>query len=150
GLPPHDLVEFLVELFLVEQLPAGGAIDARAQLRDAVLIGVLHLGLARDQAGEDIVAERKIGGGRRRPHAEQGDGANADPEHDRPEANLLAGMADGVESLPVRRLMRRRAARGCTAVILRMVMRLVLGMLTGTMRHRHSRAGRTKFLRLKW
>ena len=71
GLPPHDLVELLVELFLVEQLPAGGAIDLGAQFGDAVLIGVLHLGLTRDQPGQDVVAEREIGGGRGRPQAEQ-------------------------------------------------------------------------------
>ena len=69
-LAPHDLVELLVELFLVEHLPAGGAVDLGAQLGDAILIGVLHLGLARDQPRQHVVAESKIGRGRSRPHPE--------------------------------------------------------------------------------
>jgi hypothetical protein len=38
----------------------------------------LHLGLAGDQPGQDVVAKREIGGGRRRPHAEDDDGADHD------------------------------------------------------------------------
>ena len=56
----HDLVELLVELFLIEQLPAGGAVDLGAQFGDAVLVGVLHLRLARDQPGQNVVAEEQI------------------------------------------------------------------------------------------
>ena len=96
GLAPHDLVELLVELLLVEQLPAGGAIDLGAQFGDAVFIGVLHLGLTGDQPGQDVVAKGEIGRGRRRPHAEHDDRADDDPEHDRPEPDLLAGMDDGI------------------------------------------------------
>ena len=96
GLAPHDLVELLVELFLVEQLAAGGAVDLGAQFRDAVFIGVLHFGLTGDQPGQDVVAKREIGGGRCRPHAEQHDRADNDPEHDGAEPDLLAGMHDGV------------------------------------------------------
>ena len=96
GLAAHDLVELLVELFLVEQLAAGGAIDLGAQFGDAVFIGVLHLGLARDQPRQDVVAKREIGRGRRRPHAEHDDRADHDPEHDRTEPDLLAGMDDGI------------------------------------------------------
>ena len=147
GLAPHDLVELLVELLLVEQLAAGGAIDLGAQFGDAVFIGVLHLGLAGDQPGQDVVAKREIGGGRRRPHAEHDDGADHDPEHDRPEPDLLAGMDDGIAVAA-----RAAAAAACgdrppgrrPAVILgMMVLLLVLGIMTGTVRHRHSRAGRT-------
>ena len=31
-----------------------------AQFGDAILVGVLHLGLASDEAGQHIIAERKI------------------------------------------------------------------------------------------
>ena len=121
--PPHDLVELLVELLLVQQLAAGGAVDPRAQFGDAILIGVLHLGLTGDQPRQHVVAKREIGGGGRRPHAEHGDRADPDPEHHRPEANLLAGMGDDVA---VRRSGGRGAwlaGRRCggPAMILRMV-----------------------------
>ena len=143
GLAAHDLVELLVELFLIEQLAAGGAVDLGAQLRDAVFIGVLHLGLTGDQPGQDVVAKREIGGGRRRPHAEQHDRADNDPEHDRAEPDLLAGMHDGV-AVTVDRSRLCRIVGGTAgrrpAMIVGMV---VIGiMMTGTVRHRHSRAGR--------
>src|SRR6188472_63223 len=96
GLAAHDLVELLVELFLIEQLAAGGAVDFGTKLRDAVLIGVLHFGLAGDQPGQDVVAKREIGGSRRRPHPEQHDRTDNDPEYDRAEPDLLAGVHDGV------------------------------------------------------
>ena len=60
-----ELLELLLELLLVEQLPAGDAIDLRAQLGDAVLVGELLLGLARDQPVEHVVAEGEIGRGAR-------------------------------------------------------------------------------------
>ena len=143
GLPAHDLVELLVELFLIEQLAAGGTVDLRAQFGDAVLIGVLHLGLTGDQPRQDVVAKREIGGGRRRPHAQQDDRADNDPEHDGAEANLLAGMHDGV-AVAIDRCRLRRVdgtAGRRPAMIVRVV--VVVGiMMTGTVRHRHSRAGR--------
>ena len=64
GLAAHDLIELLIELFLIEQLAARGSVDLGPQVSDAVLIGVLHLGLTRDQAGENVVVEGEIGGGR--------------------------------------------------------------------------------------
>ena len=141
GLAPHDLVELLVELFLIEQLAAGGAVDLGAQFGDAVFIGVLHLGLTGDQPGQDVVAKREIGGGRRRPHAEHDDGADDDPEHHRAEPDLLAGMDDGVAVTVEDGCggMRRGTPGRRPAVIMGMV---VVGMMTGTVRHRHSRAGR--------
>ncbi len=145
GLPTHDLVEFLVELFLIEQLAAGGAIDLGAQFRDSVFVGVLHLRLAGDQPGQNVVAEREIGRGRRRPHAEHRHGTDHDPEHDRPEPDLLAGMDQRVAApAPVRArdetCVAGRAASGWPAVVMDGVR--ILGMMTGTIRHRHSRAGR--------
>ena len=47
-LPVHQLIEFLLELLLIEQLAAGGAIDLSTQFGDAVLIAELLLRLARD------------------------------------------------------------------------------------------------------
>ena len=145
GLAAHDLVELLVELLLVEQLAAGGAIDLGAQFGDAVFIGVLHLGLAGDQPGQNVVAEREIGRGRGRPHAEHGHRADHDPERHRAEPDLLAGVDDGVAVLrclaAAAGMARRRAAGGCPAVVMRMMLG-ILGMMTGTVRHRHSRAGR--------
>ena len=41
-LPAHDLLELLLELLLVEQLPAGDAVDLSAKFGDAVLVGELH------------------------------------------------------------------------------------------------------------
>ena len=63
-LAAHDLFELLIELLLVEELAAGQAVDLRAQLGNAILVGVLHVRLAGDQPGQEIVAEGKIGGGR--------------------------------------------------------------------------------------
>ncbi len=144
-LSPHDLIEFLVELFLVEQLPAGGAIDLGAQFRDSVLIGVLHLRLPRDQPGQDVVAEREIGGRRSRPETEQDDGTDRDPEQHRADPDLSAGMLQGIAALDLRSRMRqygdRSSRRQRTAVIVWMVLR-ILGILARTVRHRHSRAGR--------
>ena len=99
GLPAHDLFEFLVELFLIQQLPAGRAIDLGAKFRDPVLVGVLHFRLSCDQPRQHIVTKREIGRGRRRPHSKRGDGADHDPERHRPEADLLAGMDQRVAVL---------------------------------------------------
>ena len=66
----------------------------RAQIGDAILVGELHLRLARDQARQHVVAEGEIGGGRGRPAGHDDQGADDDPERDRPEADLAAGMAE--------------------------------------------------------
>ena len=145
GLAPHDLIELLVELLLIEQLPAGGAIDLGAQFGDAVFIGVLHVRLSRDQSRQHVVAEREIGGGRGGPCAQYRDRPDHDPEHHGSEPHLLAGVDDGVAVL--RGLQLGSGLRGHRppgmrpSVIMRMVLRN-LGILTRTIRHRHSRAGR--------
>src|SRR6516225_3836385 len=41
GLAAHQVVEFLFELFLVEQLATGRSVDLSAQFRDAILISEL-------------------------------------------------------------------------------------------------------------
>ena len=61
----HELIELLLELLLIEQLAAGDAVDLRAQFGDAVLIGELHLRLARDQPLQHVVVEGEIGAGQR-------------------------------------------------------------------------------------
>ena len=66
-LPAHDLLELLLELLLVEQLPAGDAVDLRAKFGDAVLVGELLLLLPRDQPRQHVVVEGEIGPGRKRP-----------------------------------------------------------------------------------
>ena len=91
-LPLQQRFELLLELLLIEQLPAGDAVDLRAQFGDAVLIGELHLGLAADQAGEHVVAEGEIGAGQDRPHRHDHQGSDHDPERHRPDAHLVAGM----------------------------------------------------------
>ena len=130
GLAAHDLVELLVELFLIEQLAAGGAVDLGAQFGDAIFIGVLHLRLTGDQAGQHVVAKGEIGRRCRRPHA----------EHDRPcrpRSRTLPGRSGpacrhgpGCSRLCLRGgatavRLDGRAARGSPA----MVVRVVLGIL---------------------
>ena len=109
GLPAHDLVELLLELLLVEQLAAGHAIDLGAQLGDAVLVGELHVGLARDQPRQHVVAEGEIGGGGERPARHDHERADHDPEGDRAEPDLAAGMEQRVVGAR-----RAAAAAGCT------------------------------------
>ncbi|OIQ72153.1 hypothetical protein GALL_462240 [mine drainage metagenome] len=142
-MPAHDLFEFLVELFLIQQLAAGGAVNPRAEFRDAVFVGVLHLRLARDQPGENVVAEREIGRGRGRPHPQRRHGADDDPERDRAKPDLLAGMYQRIaasRALCGGRSMANRLASRLPAVVMVVMM---LGMMAGTVRrHRHSRAGR--------
>jgi hypothetical protein len=135
-------------------LPAGGAVYLRAQLGDAVFIGILHLGLTGDQPRQNVIPERKIGGSRRRPHPEQDDGADDDPEYDRPDSDLTPGMD---QCIAVARLcdrggcrMRGRTARGGAAIILRMMVLVIFGMMTRTVRHRHSHAGRMGSVRQKF
>ena len=58
-LPAHDLVELLLVLLLVEELAARDAVDLRAQVGDAILVGELHLGLPGDQAGQHVSRKAK-------------------------------------------------------------------------------------------
>ena len=132
----------MIVLFLIEQLAAGGAIDFGAQLSDTIFVGVLHVSLAGDQACEDIIPKRKIGCSGGRPHAEHDDSADHDPEYHRSEPDLFAGMHQRIAGLRTwygRGMVRGRAANGCPTVVMRMVLG-VLGIMTGTVRHRHSRA----------
>ena len=95
-LAPHQFIEFLLELFLIEQLAAGGAVDLGAQFGDAIFVTELLLRLPCNQRAQHIVTERKIGGGRNRPSGHDHDGADRDPKGHRPESDLTSGVGDGV------------------------------------------------------
>ncbi len=95
-LAAQQILELLLKLLLVEKLAAGGAIDPGAQFGDAVLVGVLLVGLTRHQAPEEIVAEGEIGRGRHRPPRHDDDAADGDPERDRPKPDLPSGMGDRI------------------------------------------------------
>jgi hypothetical protein len=90
------LIELLLELFLVEQLAAGDAIDLRTQVGDTVFIGELHFRLTADQSREHVVAKGEIGAGGDRPYAHDDEAADHNPEGDRAEPDLTAGMAERV------------------------------------------------------
>src|SRR5262249_56167059 len=74
ALTAHQVVELLFELLLVEQLPAGRAIDLGAQFGDPILIGELLFGLTRDETAQHIVTEREIGCRGKRPDRHDHDG----------------------------------------------------------------------------
>ncbi len=95
-LAAHQLIELLLELLLVQELPAGDAIDLGSQIGDAILIGVLHVGLAGDQAGQEIVAKGEISGGGDRPYRHHHQRADHRPERHRSEAHLAAAMIERV------------------------------------------------------
>ena len=100
-LPAQNLIELLLVLLLVEQLAARKAVDLGAQFGDAILVAELHLRLARDQPGEHVLAEGEIGGGADGPQRHDHQRADNDPEGDRPEAHLTAGM-DEAQARPPR------------------------------------------------
>jgi len=89
-------------------LAAGELVDLAAQIGDAILIGVLHLRLAREQAGEHIVAEGEIGGGNSRPSGHHDQRADDGPERHRPDADLSSAMTQGPAGLR-RRIFRTRS-----------------------------------------
>jgi hypothetical protein len=89
--------------------PAGETIDLRAQLGDAVFVAELHLRLAADQPGQHVVAEGEIGRRSDAPGRHDDQRADHDPEGDRADAHLPAGMHQGVvRALTLRRRDRRR------------------------------------------
>src|SRR5208282_5620815 len=95
-LPAQQIIEFLLELLLIEQLTAGSAVDPGTQFGDAIFVGVLLLVLARHDAPQQIVAEGEIGRGRDRPAGHDDDAADGDPERDRSEPDLPSGMGDRI------------------------------------------------------
>jgi len=117
-------------------LAAGQAIDLRSQLGDAVLVGVLHVRLSGDQPGEEVVAEREIGGGGDRPYRHDHEGADHGPEQDRAHAHLAAGVAQ--------RVVGWLDGAGAAAVIrvgaMAAVIRAMTVRMTRPVRHRRSRA----------
>src|ERR1700746_111394 len=109
GLAAHQVVEFLFELLLIKQLTTGRAVDLGAQLRDAILIGKLLFRFAGDQRAQHVVAKCKIGCRRNRPDRHDDHGADGNPERDRSEPDLSAGMRKGVRGVIAAR------ARGVSA-----------------------------------
>ena len=124
----HDLIELLLELLLVEQLAAGDAVDLRAQFGDAVFIGELHFGLACNEPLEHVVVEREIGAGHDRPAGHDHEAADHDPEGDRAEPDLAAGMGQRVVGRARGGAARLRMMVVLLRVVLLRVGRLVLGM----------------------
>ena len=112
-MPPNQVIQLLLELFLIEELPAGVAVDLGAQFRDAVFVGELLLGLVRDQAAQHVITKGEVGRRRDRPTGHDDDGADGDPERHRAETDLAAGMRDGVAG--VARGLGRDAAAGLRA-----------------------------------
>src|SRR5262249_35287470 len=106
-LPAQHLVELLLVLLLVEQLGARKAVARGAQLGDAILVAELHLRVARDQPGEDVLAEGEIGGGADGPPRHDHQRADHDPKGDRPDAQLASRG-----SSPPTAALRRPAAGG--------------------------------------
>ena len=112
GLTTQNLFELLLVLLLVDQLAAGDAVDAAAQLGDAVLVAELHLGLPGDEAREHVLAEGKVGGGRDAPHRHDHQRADHDPERDGTEPQLPPGMGQGCSPPTTAAWVRRRAGLG--------------------------------------
>ena len=100
GLTPQNLFELLLVLLLVDQLATGDAVDAAAQLGDAVLVAELHLGLPGDEAREHVLAEGKVGGGGDAPHRHDHQRADHDPEREGTEPQLPPGVDKGVARRP--------------------------------------------------
>lgn len=93
----HLLAQQLLDLFfhhlLVEELPAGDAIDLRPQRRDSIFVFVLHTCLAGDRPADEIVAQDQIGcGGEIADAADAGKGYGhcRHPRANRHVANLVA------------------------------------------------------------
>ena len=143
GLPLRQLLELAVELLLVEQLPAGDAVDLRPHLGDAVLVGELHRGLAGDQARQHVVVEGEIGGGDAGPAGHDHQRADADPERDRADAHLPGAMAERVVLARSRRGGRRSrrawgapaAERACRRVVVALVVGVVGELLRRVLGH---------------
>ena len=73
-----EILNFAFDAVLVDGLPAGRLVELQAQRRQTVLISILHLRLASEQAGQHVVPEGEIRGGARRDDA-QGKRQSAEP-----------------------------------------------------------------------
>ena len=61
GLPLDQLADLCLHQLLVEHLPAGDAVDLRAQRRNAVLICLLQARLPRRCSVDQVVSEHEVG-----------------------------------------------------------------------------------------
>ncbi len=57
-LPAYDLVEFQLQLLLIQRLPAGDPIDARADFRQPRFVESLHLGFMFRHFGARVPLKR--------------------------------------------------------------------------------------------
>jgi hypothetical protein len=75
GLQPRltddQVLHRALDAVLIDELAAGHLIEPQPQGGDAVLVGVLHLGLAFEQPGQHIVAKQHIARRRNDPGADQ-------------------------------------------------------------------------------
>ena len=110
SLAPQQVLKFLLELLLIEQLPTRGAIEPGAQFGDAVFVGVLLLGLSGEQAAKHVVAECKISGGGQRPTGHDHHGADSNPERDRSESNLPSRVGNRITGATTADAPRARSA----------------------------------------
>ena len=101
----HQLLDLLLHDLLVEELAAGDAIDLRAQRGDAVLVVMLHAGLACHGGADQVVAQDEIGGGGKVADGEHAGKAEADGGHpgaDGHVTDLVAACQD--HDMPLRAL----------------------------------------------
>lgn len=94
---PHQLLDLAFDDLLVEQLAAGDAVDLGAKGGDAVLVVVLHAGLARHGRADQVVAQHEIGGGGEvadREHAGKAERDRRHPGADGHVTNLVAARQD--------------------------------------------------------
>src|SRR3974377_1404264 len=95
-LTAQNQFEFLLVLLLIEQLPAGNAVNLGAHLGDAILITELHFGLPGNEPGQYVLAEREISRRADCPHCHDGDGGDHPPECERSKSELMPAMRWGI------------------------------------------------------
>jgi hypothetical protein len=98
GLSPKDPVELLLDLLVVEELARDHPVDLCAHFREAIFVGDLQIGLARDQLRDDLVVKSEVGRGDDRPAGHDHQRANDRPERDRTEADLTPRTGEHVTS----------------------------------------------------
>jgi hypothetical protein len=88
-------VNLALEGILIEQLAAGHAVEFRARLGQAILVGVLHLGLARRQRAEHRIVKRQIKRRRAAPDEGDRDQRNQRPQRRRAERDGADAVGAG-------------------------------------------------------
>ena len=88
------MFEFLLELLLVEHLPARHPVDPGAHFGKPILVSKLHRRLARHHAGENVILECEVGRGHRGPPGHNHQRADHGPERHRPEPHQAVAVAE--------------------------------------------------------